>query len=244
MASRDFRSLSDSRCRRARELAQRFPSACEVLNFYFAVAQFQSEIFPRTNTFESLPSLLAELVEFVTQHGSAELRTAGANVQPSDFELALSDYLEQRETTSLFSFFPRVVLQPYASNAEFERGDYGENFCPSCGHPPQVAALHAQGHGKTVSLVCSLCMRAWSFRRVCCTNCLEQDETQLEFISADEFDYFQIQTCRTCNTYILIVDCVKQPAAIPFVDELAALPLDVWARNHGFAKVQPNLAGI
>ncbi|MFQ5790858.1 MAG: hypothetical protein ACE5JI_10325 [Acidobacteriota bacterium] len=36
----------------------------------------------------------------------------------------------------------------------------------------------------------------------------------------------------------------KDPEAVPDVDEVAALPLDVWAREQGFRKLHPNLAGI
>jgi formate dehydrogenase maturation protein FdhE len=33
-------------------------------------------------------------------------------------------------------------------------------------------------------------------------------------------------------------------SAIPEVDELAGLPLDLWAQEQGYRKVQPNLTGI
>ena len=42
----------------------------------------------------------------------------------------------------------------------------------------------------------------------------------------------------------MIVDLSSDPAAIPEVDELAGLPLDLWAIQEGFHKLQPNLAGI
>jgi len=31
--------------------------------------------------------------------------------------------------------------------------------------------------------------------------------------------------------------------AIPVVDELATIPLDLWAREHGYQKLQMNLLG-
>ena len=36
----------------------------------------------------------------------------------------------------------------------------------------------------------------------------------------------------------------RDPAAIPEVDELAGLPLDLWAVENGYHKLQPNLAGV
>jgi formate dehydrogenase maturation protein FdhE len=41
-----------------------------------------------------------------------------------------------------------------------------------------------------------------------------------------------------------MVHLEKEAAAVPDVDELAALPLDVWAQEKGYRKIQPNLAGI
>jgi len=40
------------------------------------------------------------------------------------------------------------------------------------------------------------------------------------------------------------VDGRKDPAAVPVVDELVALPLDLHMRELGFAKIVPNLMGI
>jgi formate dehydrogenase maturation protein FdhE len=41
-----------------------------------------------------------------------------------------------------------------------------------------------------------------------------------------------------------MVDGRKDPGAVPVVDELAALPLDLYARERGFTKIAPNLMGI
>jgi formate dehydrogenase maturation protein FdhE len=35
-----------------------------------------------------------------------------------------------------------------------------------------------------------------------------------------------------------------EPEAIPEVDEIEALSLDVWAREKGYEKIFPNLVGI
>jgi formate dehydrogenase maturation protein FdhE len=31
---------------------------------------------------------------------------------------------------------------------------------------------------------------------------------------------------------------------VPVVDELATIPLNLWAQQHGYVKLQPNLLGI
>src|ERR1700694_2572092 len=36
----------------------------------------------------------------------------------------------------------------------------------------------------------------------------------------------------------------KNGLAEPLIDELASVPLDLWAQEHGYAKLHPNLLGI
>jgi formate dehydrogenase maturation protein FdhE len=40
------------------------------------------------------------------------------------------------------------------------------------------------------------------------------------------------------------VDLRRDAAAVPVVDELAALPLDLYAKEHGLQKALPNLMGM
>ena len=41
-----------------------------------------------------------------------------------------------------------------------------------------------------------------------------------------------------------IIDLSKNGLADPLVDELASVPLDLWAQEHGYAKLHPNLLGM
>ena len=41
--------------------------------------------------------------------------------------------------------------------------------------------------------------------------------------------------------YIKSVDLTVDGLAVPEVDELAAIPLDLWATERGYAKITPNL---
>jgi FdhE protein len=53
-----------------------------------------------------------------------------------------------------------------------------------------------------------------------------------------------MRSCESCRRYLHVVRVDADPEAIPEVDEMAALSLDVWARDQGFEKIFPNLAGI
>jgi formate dehydrogenase maturation protein FdhE len=37
------------------------------------------------------------------------------------------------------------------------------------------------------------------------------------------------------------VDLTKDGLAVPLVDEIAAIPLDLWAQEHGYTKLKTNL---
>jgi FdhE protein len=54
----------------------------------------------------------------------------------------------------------------------------------------------------------------------------------------------RLECCDACRTYIKSVDLTKNGLADPLVDELASVPLDLWAREHGYDKLRPNLLGL
>jgi FdhE protein len=66
----------------------------------------------------------------------------------------------------------------------------------------------------------------------------------MAFYSASEIEHVRADVCDTCHTYLKCIDLTKTGLAIPVVDELATVPLDLWAREHGYAKLQINLLAI
>jgi formate dehydrogenase maturation protein FdhE len=54
----------------------------------------------------------------------------------------------------------------------------------------------------------------------------------------------RIAGCETCRRYLIEVDMAQDTGAVPEVDELAALPLDLYAADQGLTKVTPNLMGF
>jgi len=112
---------------------------------------------------------------------------------------------------------------------------------PGCEGTPQVGCLVPQAEGERLELVCALCLGRRPFPRGQCPGC---GEARLVYYSAAGFDHVQLQACEDCRKYLVLVDLGKEPEAIPEVDELAALPLDLWAQEQGYRKLFPNLAGI
>jgi len=66
----------------------------------------------------------------------------------------------------------------------------------------------------------------------------------LSIYTASGFEYVRIDACESCRQYTKTVDLTKDGLALPLVDELATIPLDLWAKENGYAKLEPNLLGI
>ena len=56
--------------------------------------------------------------------------------------------------------------------------------------------------------------------------------------------HVRLECCESCGHYLKSVDLRRESAAVPFVDEIAAAELDRQAKDEGFAKFEPNLAGL
>ncbi len=141
-----------------------------------------------------------------------------------------------------------IFLQPYAeylaAGRETEIVDGTPSTCPLCGAKPIVGVLRSEGDGAKKSLICMLCAHEWAFRRIYCPACGEDREPQMGYYSAPEISHVRVDVCDTCHTYLKTIDLTKTGLAIPIVDELATIPLDLWAREHGYEKLQINLLGI
>jgi formate dehydrogenase maturation protein FdhE len=67
---------------------------------------------------------------------------------------------------------------------------------------------------------------------------------KLETHRLKAFPYVAVEACGSCGHYLKSVDLRREPGAVPVVDELASLELDALAREKGFVKLEPNLAGF
>jgi len=266
------------------------------------------------------PALLS-LVQRVGTPVLAQTAEAIAGEDPTYWQYLLSAYwhavgqafLPVQEIPAAHLFFARAFLQPYAEHLAYSRAmplpRFGPPSCPICGAKPQVGVLREEGHGAKRSLVCSLCLVEWDYRRIVCPACGEDRFDKLACYTpalslplggegaglpaearraqagppadpqaladlpteagraqaglptearraqarlpaetrraqAGQLDHMRVEACETCKTYIITVDLTKNGLAVPLVDELAAIPLDLWAQEQGYSKLQPNLLGM
>ena len=146
------------------------------------------------------------------------------------------------------NFFARAFLQAYAEyladHTEAPKVEGTPSTCPLCGGRPQLGVLRPEGDGAKRSLVCSLCLTEWSYRRIVCPSCGEDDEKKLSVYVTSRFEHVRVEACESCKTYLKTIDLTKNGLAVPVVDELAAIPLGLWAQENGYAKLQSNLLGL
>ena len=180
---------------------------------------------------------------------------------PSDAWMAqLNAYWEcagcyDQQIGAFAQFFPRALLQPYAefvANKHFVPSiGATPKLCPICGARPLLGILRPEGDGGKRFLLCSFCSHEWDFRRILCPTCAEEREEKLPVYVAEQpdrqplggFPHVRIEACDTCKFYIRTIDLTKDGNAIPIVDDLAAIPLTLWAHQHHYSRLQPNLLG-
>jgi formate dehydrogenase accessory protein FdhE len=200
------------------------------------------------------PTPLALAAANFSQEGPAAWQQAIENFWHGDLELAVaSDDAEiiqagtAREEISPDRLLAWLFLQPYAEyladHREIAIVDGTPSTCPLCDGKPITAVLRPEGDGAKKSLICMLCAHEWAFRRIYCPACGEEREPQMAFYSAPEIAHVRVDVCDTCHTYMKSIDFTKMGLADPIVDELATIPLDLWAREHGYVKMQINLLG-
>jgi len=263
----------DARIKRAEKLMAENSSASELLFFYRRIAGFQKNLLaqiagaplpPETQRFGSvrdsldLTLLLPHFRGFlsvVEQNAPNALAAAARElaVRTSDsWVVLLTEYwknggLSGREIGAFEQFFPRAFLQPYAAcvagGTAVPPVLETPRVCPLCSGQPMLGVMRLEGDGGKRFLICSFCEYEWGFRRILCPTCGEEDEKKLPVYVAEQFPHIRVETCNTCMFSIRTIDLTKDGHAVPVVDDLAAIPLTLWAHEQGYSRLQPNLFG-
>jgi formate dehydrogenase accessory protein FdhE len=206
----------ERRIERAAELKKRVPASAEILRFYIAVGQ------------ASWPVTPDHLRDLVTSHGPPLLAEAARkHAEPAE------------------SFIARVLRQAEAVEAaarsQIDASGVTRNTCPFCGERPVAAVLRPEGEGGKRYLLCSRCLTEWEFRRMLCPHCGEENHEKLPVYTTKEFPHIRVEACDSCHHYLKAIDLTVDGHAVPEVDELASVALDLWAAENGYTKLAPNL---
>lgn len=252
----------ESRLERANRLIQQHNFAAEILTFYAQIAQLQRDLYrvwenspstPAADLPSDTPAQFARFLASVERHAPATLTEKAQQLRALDpaslFTLLNNCWLRaDRSPSQPEELLARAFLQPRAALVRIRSGaqwnGYPHAVCPFCGRKPSAGILRPRGDGGQRSLLCSFCLAEWEFRRIVCAGCGEENERNLAVYSAQDFDYIRVEGCDSCKQYLKTVDLTKNGLADPVVDEIASAPLDLWAHQQGYAKIEPNLLGM
>lgn len=251
--------LWQSRIDRAQALEDLFPAASPIMRFYRQVLEFQASLgvtlvqkfepgTPLRAQLDISPALsrIGDLLRICTRSAPPKLAEQAATLAANDrlfWRETLTSALENPSHDPI-AFLARACLQPLAEALQAQMphdSNYSKSTCPACSGLPQLAILRPEGDGGLRFLQCSFCLREWQFRRVVCAWCGEEDKDRLPSYSAEDPPHVRISACDVCHRYVKAVDMTVDGHAVPLVDEVATAALDVWAGDHGYAKISANL---
>ena len=164
----------------------------------------------------------------------------------------------ERDGDPRLSFIVEALLQPFAEMAARDkdvesgfhlrqgsggqvRGTEPSARCPICSDLPVVAVLREAAHGSRRSLICGFCLHEWNAPRLGCLQCGETEFARLPVHRAEEFPGARVDACETCRAFLKTIDLTTDATAIPIVDDVASVTLDLWAREQGYERIRPNL---
>jgi len=257
----------DKQIARADYLSPMAKGSKELLTFYAALLRAQKEIYEslrrRKDWLASgelerdwpvLSESWPQFLKMVAAHGPTTLAAEAHELSESDSRTFGERLIAYWRQPSDIQFFEKAFLQPYlrwvcesGSRPVGREVSTGERYCPFCGGHPQVSFLQNKditAESGNRDLLCATCLSSWEFRRVVCANCGEENPAKLGYFHTPEFDHVRIEACDTCKHYLKGVDLTRVGFAAPLVDEIDAAPLDLWARAHGYTKIELNLVGV
>jgi FdhE protein len=236
---------------RARNLVERHPPAGNILAFYVRLAAYQQVLSEKWHGAEWDPPLvLQELpaaLDWLEQHGPTGLAgvvPALRHVPSEEWQRTLDRYVDENSgdaEDAPMAFVLETLLQPLAESCATATPAHQtghDNRCPFCQQRPTAAVLRDAGHGTKRALVCGLCFTEWSFERIVCPSCGERKFDALPVYTADQVDGARIDGCDSCGVYLKTIDASKDGTAVPEVDDIATITLDLWARERGYRRLR------
>jgi formate dehydrogenase maturation protein FdhE len=140
--------------------------------------------------------------------------------------------------------FLQAIVETLAPSEAAIEGAAPLLSCPYCGWPPQVAILRDEPEVKSRRLLqCALCSTSWPFPRLACPGCGEIDSKKLVCHEVETRAHLRVEECQTCLRYLKTIDMRQTGLAVPVVDDIASVELDIWATERGLSKICPNLLG-
>jgi formate dehydrogenase maturation protein FdhE len=150
-------------------------------------------------------------------------------------------------------YLARAVLRPYAETLaatgvapEPSAGPAPVAGCPCCGGPAWIG-WRRSGSGDEAAqrfLGCGVCGSERQLGRIACAACGETAPDKLAVFQAERHPAVRIEACDTCQRYLKSIDLTIDGLALPEIDDLCSLSMDLWATEQGYERLEPSLAGV
>src|SRR5262245_438978 len=252
------------RRRRVRELLDRHAFARQILALYEKLLDVQERAYHAVLDDRPAPDQITGYIadRVVTDVVAATVGTgpetlvasAGERLLQGRLTEMIADWLGGHDQPPIDRYIARAASEPVLQALGPDAGgacrgsQKGHTVCRRCGGLPQLSYFPESGEALVSaprSLVCARCTDTWVFERMTCPGCGESLTARLPIYADDEkFAHLRADACESCRRYLITVDLRKAPDGVPVVDELAALPLDLYVQKRGFTKIVPNLMQI
>jgi formate dehydrogenase accessory protein FdhE len=225
-----------------------------------AAAQPRSAPFVEGIDTDLVLDAVPELLRWLHRHAPAGVADSATELRRSDraaWRAVLEDCVrgaakgnDDEPRVASMEFVLETLIQPLAEQLAARRSldgpavEGGTNRCPFCGSPPAIGVLREEGEGARRGLSCGLCLTEWRYQRVVCPACGEREFDALPVFTAEQFPGARLDACDSCRKYLKTIDATKDGLAIPLVDDFASPSLDLWAREHGYVRLRPNLIRV
>lgn len=132
------------------------------------------------------------------------------------------------------------IFELYAGKVreKIDLDNWLKGFCPVCGSSPAMAYLR-NDDGKRI-LWCQFCGTEWSFLRLKCPFCSNEDQKTLRYFFTDEREPRRVHVCDKCKKYVKTIDQRKmeKPEELDLHwESVDTLFLDLLARKDGYSNV-------
>jgi FdhE protein len=200
---------------------------------------------------ERFSGALDAVLRFAAERGPEPLST-GAREQrdqaPDALSARLVGWWRRGDASAREDYLARALVRPYAETlATLQvRPTRPLGSCPFCGGAPWIAARRTAigADGAQRSLGCALCGGNWPVNRISCPACGEESPDQLPCFQSDKYPSVRLESCTTCHVYVKSLDLTLDARAIPEVDDLVSIAMDLWAAEQGFRRLEPGIAGV
>ncbi len=235
-------------------LKKKHPEVSHMLDLLTQTTLFQKKVYEglKDSDWKKELKKIYKLFELCAEHGSDRLREKAIELERLDKEelhRKIEDFLREKDGIDEERFLFLTFLNPFfaklGEDMNIKKDQWLKNRCPVCGFKPSLShVMDSEDTEGSRYLSCVLCNTQWLYNRTSCVRCGNNEDNTIDYFYYEGEPYAQLQACRKCNTYMKIIDMRIDGLSVPYVDDIATLYLDLWAKERGYLKFERNILGI